>query len=303
MSSEKFTISQFLLRFPTDEKCLEEIKQTRWPKGLVPCSKCNKETKHYKVTGRTAYACEFCGNHVFPLAGTVFDKTTTSLRLWFYAIYLMTQTRAGISAKQLQRELGVTYKTAWRIFKQIRALMADGSGNPLDGIVEADETFVGGKAKNRKNEWRQSEMAKQKEVLMGIVQRHGKVYIKHIPNTGKWTLLKQIKDNVSPRARIFTDDYQGYTQLKYHGYDHDSVNHTAGEYVRENVHTQNIENVWSHLKRGITGVYRMVSAKYLQAYADEYAFRYNNRNLKGRMFDLLLEQVPQVKMIRVRQLA
>lgn len=117
MSSEKFTISQFLKRFPTDEKCLEEIKQLRWPSGLIPFAKCGKETKYYKVTGRTAYACEFCGNHVYPLVGNIFDKTPTSLRLWFYAIYLMTQTRSGISAKQLQRELVVTYKTAWRMFK------------------------------------------------------------------------------------------------------------------------------------------------------------------------------------------
>lgn len=302
MSSEKFTISQFLQRFPTDESCLEEIKNTRWPNGLIPCLKCDKETKHYKVTKRTAYACEFCGSHVFPLARTIFDKTTTSLRLWFYAIYLMTQTRSGISAKQLQRELGVTYKTAWRMFKQIRALMADGSGDPLDGEVEVDETFVGGKAKNRKKEWHQGIEEKQKEILMGMVKRDGKVYIKHIPNTGKWTLLEQIKGHISPKARIYTDDYQGYTQLRYNGYDHNSVNHNAGEYVKGEVHTQNIENVWSHLKRGITGVYRIVSAKYLQAYADEFAFRYNNRHAQGKMFDLLLNQVPEVKMVRSSQL-
>jgi len=302
MSSDKFTISQFLQRFPTQEKCLEEIKKIRWPKGLIPCVKCNNETKHHKVTGRTAYACQSCGKHVFPLAGTIFDKTTTPLTLWFYAIYLMTQTRSGISAKQLQRELGVTYKTAWRIFKQVRALMADGSGNPLDGIVEVDETFVGGKAKNRKNEWRQSEMANQKEILMGMVQREGKVYIKHIPNTGKWTLLQQIKENISPKARIMTDEWRGYNQLSQYGWEHGSVTHSASQYVRGDIHTQNIENVWSHLKRGIFGVYRFVSAKYLQAYADEFAFRYNHRGSKINMFEVLLNQVPEVKMLRSSQL-
>lgn len=303
MRSEKFTISQFLERFSTDEKCLEEIKNTRWSNGLIPCNKCGKETKHYKLENRKAYSCEFCRSQVYPLAGTIFDKTTTPLKLWFYAIYLMTQTRSGISAKQLERELGVTYKTAWRIFKQVRALMADGSGNPLDGVVEVDETFVGGKAKNRKNEWRQSEMADQKEILMGMVQRDGKVYIKHIPNTGKWTLLQQIKENISPQARIMTDEWRGYNQLSQYGWEHGSVTHSASQYVKGDIHTQNIENVWSHLKRGITGVYRFVSAKYLQAYADEFAFRYNNRRSKENMFDVLLNQVPNVRMVKAQQLS
>src|SRR3989344_2885988 len=145
--NDKFTLSQFLKRFPDDDKCLEEVKQLRWP-DLVPCDKCGKSTKHHKVEGRKSYACQWCGSHVYPLAGTIFDKTTTSLQLWFYAIYLMVQTRAGISAKQLQRELGVTYKTAWRMFTQIRKLMSD-SGSPLDGEVEVDETFIGGKTSNR----------------------------------------------------------------------------------------------------------------------------------------------------------
>lgn len=297
ITGDKFTISQFLRRFPNDESCLEEIKNLRWPGGLVPCSKCKKETKHYKVKGRTAYACEFCGNHIYPLAGTVFDKTTTPLRLWFYSIYLMAQTRAGISAKQLQRELGVTYKTAWRMFKQIRALMADTDGTPLDGIVEIDETFVGGKASNRKNKFGVG--STDKEIVMGMLKRGGKVYVKHIPNTGKWTLLQQIKENVSPIARVFTDEFGGYYHLPKFGYYHESVNHQL-ETVKGEVHTQNIENFWSHFKRGITGVYRVVSKKYLQAYVDEYAFRYNNRKAGGQMFDRILRQVPEVRVMSVQ---
>ncbi|MDP2632870.1 MAG: IS1595 family transposase [Candidatus Curtissbacteria bacterium] len=293
---DKFTISQFLKRFPNDDTCLEEIKTLRWPNGLIPCNKCNKDTSHYKVTGRTAYACQFCGTHIYPTAGTIFDKSTTPLRLWFYAIYLMAQTRAGISAKQLQRELGVTYKTAWRMFKQIRALMADKDGTPLDGIVEIDETFIGGKTTNRKNVYGHG--STNKEVVMGMVQRDGKAYLKHVPNTGKWTLLKQIKENVSPRASVYTDEFGSYIQLPNYGYFHDWVTHSKSEYARGDVHTQNIENIWSHLKRGITGVYRNVSKKYLQAYVDEYAFRYNNRRAGGYMFDLILKQVPEVKMLR-----
>jgi transposase len=295
----KFSLKEFFDRFPDNDACLEEIKNIRYPEGIF-CPVCNKVTKFYKVKNRTAYACEFGGTTFYPLAGTIFEKTTTPLQYWLYAMYSMTKTRSGISAKQLQRELGVTYKTAWRMFKQIRMLMSDNSGNPLDGRVEVDETFVGGKAKNRKNIWTQGVEEKQKQVLMGMVEREGKVYIKHIPNIGKWTLLKQIQENITPKARIFTDEWRGYIQLSYKGYEHNSVNHGAGEYVRREVHTQNIENVWSHLKRGIFGVYRIVSAKYLQAYADEYAFRYNHRKLNGElMFNALLHQVATVKVLKV----
>lgn len=182
--------------------------------------------------------------------------------------------------------------------------MADNStniengGNPLDGIVEIDETFIGGKGKNRKKIWIQGVEERQKQVVLGMVKRGGMAYLKHIPNTGKWTLLKQIKDNVSTKAKVYTDEYAGYIQLKYHGYYHDSVNHGNSEFVRGEVHTQNIENIWSNLKRGIVGVYRAVSAKYLQAYVDEYSFRYNHRFEQGQMFDLILNQVANVKIIR-----
>ncbi|MBU6389846.1 IS1595 family transposase [Patescibacteria group bacterium] len=298
----KFTFSQFLIRFPNDDSCLEEIKQLRYPEGSL-CSKCHKKTNFYKVKGRTAYACQFCGAHIYPLAKTIFDKTSTPLRLWFYAMYLMVQTRAGISAKQLQRELGVTYKTAWRMFKQIRALMADTSGTPLTGTVEVDETFIGGKGKNRAYEHRLNLENEDKEILMGMVERGGKVYLKHIPNTGKWTLLDQIKANVDPKAKIYTDQYGGYTHLSRLGYEHDYVLHRDMQFTKGIVHTQNIESFWSGLKRGITGVYRVVSKKYLQAYADEYAWRYNNRKFEGKMFNRLLEQVPEVRVLPATKLA
>lgn len=291
--NDKFTISQFLRRFPNDEACLEEIKNLRYPDG-VTCPSCGKVTNFYKIKGRTAYSCSLCGTHVYPLAGTIFDKTTTPLRLWFYAIYLMAQTRAGISAKQLQRELGVTYKTAWRMFRQIRMLMDNSKGTPLSGIVEVDETYIGGSGKNKRYEWVKPE---EKEIVMGMVERNGKAYLKHIPNTGKWTLLKQIRENVSPQTRVITDEFGSYIHLPKYGYTHDWVNHQE-RYVKGDVHTQNIEGIWSSFKRGLKGVYRNVSKKYLQAYADEYSFRYNNRLSNGRMFDLILVQVPNVILVK-----
>lgn len=135
---DKYSLGKFLKLYPNNEACLEKIKQLRWPHGII-CPECEKVTKFYKITGQTAYACEFGGTRVYPLAGTIFHKSTTTLQYWFYAIYLMTQTRNGISAKQLQRELGVTYKTAWRMFKHIRILMAQTNTNLLSGTVEVDE--------------------------------------------------------------------------------------------------------------------------------------------------------------------
>lgn len=304
--SDKFTLGTFLKQYKNDEACLEHLKTIKYPQGIF-CEKCQKITNFTKVTDRPVYQCS-CGWQISPLAGTIFEKTTTPLQYWFYAIFIMSVTRSGVSAKQLQRELGVTYKTAWRMFKQIRILMANANNNGgiLEGTVEIDETFIGGKGMNRKFKPHFNEIPK--EVVMGMVQRSTtgnggtKAYLKHIPNTGKWSLLKQIKDHVDPQARVITDEYRGYTQLKYHGYRHDFVTHKE-TYVVGDIYTQNIENLWSILKRGIYGVYRVVSKKYLQAYIDEHAWRYNNRKSGSFMFDLLLAQVAEVKPIKLNKLS
>lgn len=297
--SNKFSLRQFKYNYGTHEKCLEAIKQLRFPDPIT-CPKCNTIQKFYPVKGRTAYACNSCGNHIYPLAGTIFEKSTTGLDLWFFAMYLMTQTRSGTSAKQLERMLGVTYKTAWRMFKQIRMLMANSSGgSPLDGIVEIDETFVGGKGKNKAYEADFGK--KQKAIVMGIVQRRGKAYFKLIGDTSKWTLINQIKENVSPTAHLMTDELASYRSLTELGYLHDSVAHSNNEYVSGIVHNNTVEGFWSILKRGVYGVYRVVSKKYLQSYVDEYAWRYNNR--EGQMFDLLLNEVPRVRLLKAGTLS
>lgn len=139
----RFTFEDFNRRFPDDDACLEQIKQQRWPGGMAYCGKCQEDSRHHRINGRTAYSCQSCGTQIYPLAGTIFEKSTTSLRIWFYAMYLMASTRCGVSAKQIQRETGVTYKTAWRMFRQIRALMS--GGFQLEGpAVEIDETQYGG---------------------------------------------------------------------------------------------------------------------------------------------------------------
>src|SRR5687768_3280139 len=142
---QKYTIRNFNSDFPDDDACLDSILHMLYPEGVF-CRTCNEDRPHHKLTARKAYSCDYCGTHVYPLAGTIFEKSSTSLKSWFYAMYLMASTRCGISAKQLERELGVTYKTAWRMFTQIRKLF-DEDGGPLQGIVEVDETWHGGKVK------------------------------------------------------------------------------------------------------------------------------------------------------------
>src|SRR5271169_7200512 len=143
----RLTINDFNSRFPDDDACLEAVKQMRFPDGYAHCEKCQQQRKHHRVSGRPAYACDYCGSMISPMAGTIFEKSSTSLRLWFYAMYLMGSTRCGISAKQIQRETGVTYKTAWRMFRQIRTLL--GEDLQLEGpAVEVDEMYYGGTRKH-----------------------------------------------------------------------------------------------------------------------------------------------------------
>ena len=289
-----FSLGTFLKNYGTNDKCLEAIKNLRYPNGIY-CNECKTITKFYKITGRQVYQ-DSLNHQISPLAGTIFEKSSTPLQYWFYAIFLMSVTRSGTSAKQLQRELGVTYKTAWRMFHQIRKLMARSGGGFLEGDVEVDETYIGGKGYNRATKPNFNMIPK--EIVMGLVERGGKAYLKHIPDTSKWTLINQIEMNVSPNARILSDELPVYMSLPHYGYRHEAVKHSALEYVRGDVHTQNVENIWSQLKRGIYGVYRFVSKKHLQAYVDEYNWRYNNRLVPKSMFDLLLAQVGEVKAIK-----
>ena len=278
---EKYTINNFLNQFPDDSACLEWLKNKRYPNGIY-CEKCKKVTKHYRVKKRTCYACNFCGSHVYPMAGTILEKSTTSLRQWFYAIFLMANTRCGISAKQLQRELGVTYKTAWRMFKQIRSMMNEDIMNLLNE-VEVDETYIGGKHKGKRG--RGSE---NKSIVFGIAERNGKVFTKVIPNVQAKTLLSIIKDKVKSNSTIYTDELPSYDKILKMGYKHKRINHYKNIYVIGDVSTNTIEGFWSQIKRGIDGVHHSVSKKYLQDYINSYSFRWNRRNdIKPMFFQIL----------------
>lgn len=283
-------LKQFLRKYPNDDACLEEIFKKKYPNGVF-CIRCQKVTAHFRRKERTSYSCTWCRHQVFPLVGTIFEKSSTPLRLWFYAIFLVIKTRSGISAKQLERELGVCYKTAHRMFKVIRKRMGEtGSGGKLHGTVEVDETFIGGDGHNRRYVPHFNE--KPKDIIMGMLERNGRVIPRHIATTGKIALMKEIQEHVDTDAYILTDQFPAYTNLHKYGYAHNMINHRETYVIKgTDLHTNSIEGFWSNFKRGLYGVYRHCDSKYLQSYANEYAWRYNNRQLGDGMFDALLMRV------------
>jgi transposase-like protein len=281
---KRFTVKDFNAKFPNDDTCLEWLKTNRWPDGIM-CQKCQRVTKHHKVTGRQVYACDNCGHQISPMAGTIMEKSATPLKLWFYAMFLMASTRCGISAKQLERELGVTYKTAWRIFKQIRSMLTEDA--ILEGSsVEVDETYIGGIRRGKRGRG-----AEGKTIVMGLAQRQGRVMAQIVPDVKSRTLLPIIKEKVLQKSIIYTDELHSYDRIPEMGYQHKRVHHESKVYVMGDAHTNTIEGFWSLVKRGISGVNHAVSAKYLQDYLNEYSFRYNRRQQEQPMFEAFLSQV------------
>jgi transposase len=284
MKQAKYTINDFNKDFPNDDTCLEWLKNYLYPDGIY-CEKCKKITKHYRVSGRTAYACDMCGNHIYPMAGTIFEKSVTPLRLWFYAIFLMSATRCGISAKQIQRETDVTYKTAWRMFKQIRSLLQE-NPNPVCGEFELDDTYIGGKRPGKRGRG-----AEHKTPVFGMVERKGSVKAHKTEDLKSATVYPLMKATILPESKVYSDEFTGYKNIKKLGYSHSTINHGLEVWVEGDAHTNTIEGFWSLLKRGINGVYHAVSDKYLQHYINEYAFRYNHRKDDKPLFKTFLSQI------------
>lgn len=313
MAKPKYTIADFNRDYPNEDACLEVVLNMVYPEGIL-CRKCGIVRPHSKLTGRKAYSCNYCGTHVYPLAGTIFEKSTTPLKSWFYAMYLISTTRCGISAKQLERELGVTYKTAWRMFTQIRKLMEE-DGGPLAGFVEVDETFVGGdpryqhgqRPKNPdgsgKKGRRPADHPNQKITVLGAVERGGKVRAAVAPDRKTTTVLPLVTQHIMPHATVFTDEAPVYKRLKKQGYEHHRINHSAKVYVEGNVHTNTIEGFWSLLKNGIRGAHHAVGAGYLQSYVNEYTFRYNHRDDAEPMYKAIGGRVNKTRHGRYGQYA
>jgi transposase len=301
-SESSLSFMEFVREFPDDETCLRHVWRERFsPDGdHAFCERCEAERvfKRYETAQkRPCWFCQTCGHRIHPLKGTIFERSSTSLQLWFYAFYLITSTRCGVSAKQLERELGVTYKTAWRMFNKIRnQLMADSETEPtLSGEVEMDETFVGGKPREsyrrevaRKGWNMQTAYWDRKAVVFGAVERGGRIRASVISNSRRQTLHAKTAEYVLPATMIYTDDLPAYKPLGAKGYQHKRINHSARIYVDGDVHTQTIEGFFGLFKNGVRGSYHAVSQKWLQGYLNEYVWRYNRRDSETPMFyDLL----------------
>ena len=278
------TVTDFFRLFPTDDACLEHLWEVRFG-DEVECQKCGKAGKFYRLSKELAYSCPRCGHHIHPMVGTPFAKSHTPLQKWFYAMYLFITTRHGVPAKELQRQLGVTYKTAWRMGHEIRKYMARVDGEtPLGGIVEIDETYIGGKRSGGKR----GRSAPNKTVVFGMLERGGNVMTKVVPNVRKKTLQPIIKGNVEQGSTVNSDELKSYSGLSKAGFEHETVNHSAGEYVDGDCHVNGIEGFWARLKLSIRGTHVHVSQKHLQKYVKEFEYRHNMRKRPELMFDRLL---------------
>jgi len=293
MAKKGPNIQEFNRRFPDEDTCLNHLMRTRFGERLT-CFQCQKEATYYRTKKRRSFTCEHCGYQVYPTAGTPFESTRTPLRDWFYVMFLFCASRNGVAAKEVERQLGVTYKTAWRMCRLIRAYMGYVDGDfPLGGpgkTVEADETFIGGVDRESAGE------KDDKAIVFGIVERGGDVLTRQVYGRTHLDVIPHVTRYVKAGTKIYTDDWKGYSTLvERHGFEHQSVNHSEKEYVRGDVHTNTIEAFWANVKRGIKGTYVHVSKKWLQTYLREFEYRHNLRQTPYLMFDCLLAAFPKVR--------
>jgi transposase-like protein len=280
---QKYTIKKFNGQFRNDAACLEYIYQQRYPEGAT-CWQCGKKGHFHAVEGRRSYAC-MCGIQIYPTEGTIFHKSPTSLKTWFFAMFLMTASKNGVSAKELERQLGVTYKCAWRMAHQIRQLLKE-DGVELQGTIEADETYIGGRRIGAGLGSKEG-----KTPVAGIVERGGSVVAQVVNSTSAQDLLPTLEKHVMPQSLVITDEWKAYRRVKHLDFKHETVHHKSKEYVRGIFHTNSIEGFWSQLKRSINGTFHHVSRKHLQKYVSEFSYRYNRRKSETPMFLHLVADV------------
>jgi transposase len=289
---QAFSVREFFERFPDDDACLAHLMDMRYGLRHI-CAKCAISATFHRITGRPAYSCANCGHHVYPGAGTIFHDSRTHLQSWFYAIYLFIATRHGVSGKELQRQLGVTYKTAWRMGQQIRKLMSDADmSEMLSGHVQLDESYVGGRRPGKRGRG-----AEGKTIVFGMKEREGRMATEVVPDIKKATLRDATLRNVESGSVVSTDELMSYGLLTGDGYEHGMVKHSAKEWVYPDRktgllhHTNNVESFWRLFKKSVASTHFHVWGKYMQRYLDEFTFRSNHREHGNRMFDLLLTRL------------
>ena len=278
------TIHEFFKRFPDDNTCLDHLMQVRYGETL-DCPACGRNGKFHRLQKRPVYSCQWCGYQISPMEGTPFKRTHTPLTKWFYAMYLFTTSRHGVPAKELQRQLGVTYKTAWRMGHELRKYIATVDGDPpLGGHVELDETYIGGRRKGGKR----GRGAPGKTIVFGMLERQGDVITRVLQNVRKKTLEAHVVENVRRGTTVSTDELTSYAKLAKKGYKHGSVNHSADQWVDGIHHVNSAEGFWSLIKRSIRGTHVHVPAKHLPKYLGEFEYRWNMRRQPWMMFERLL---------------
>ncbi len=285
--SKQITLRQFQDRFPTEDSCLEHLFQVRFGQGFV-CPGCNRPARYTRVKARRSYQCQWCAHQVYPTANTPFERTRTSLRDWYYVAFLFTTTRNGVAAKRVEREIGVTYKTAWFMCHQIRAYMASlDSDDPLGGIgetVEIDETLIGGSVSGKGSGYKGN-----KTCVVGMLERDGELITRVVASRTKEAMHGLILSNVLPGTTVNTDEFGGYKDLAHSGFRHVTVSHKGKEYARlDGAGVNSIEGFWAMLKRGINGTHIHVSGKHLSKYLGEFEYRWNMRHVPHLMLDRLM---------------
>jgi transposase len=291
-ASPAFSVREFLTKFSTEEACLDHIMAVRFGGTRFDCPSCGAvETTFHKLANRRAYSCASCGHHVYLCAGTILQDTRTPLTSWFYAMYLFVTTRHGVSGKELQRQLGVTYKTAWRIGQQIRELAGKADmAAMLSGHVEADEAYVGGVRSGGKR----GRGAPGKTVVVGLVERGGAMKAMVAGDVKKATLRAIVNEHVEKGSVVSTDELRSYNLLTDDGYTHGAVKHGHREYAfydhktGVNHHVNSVESFWKLFKDSVRSTHIRISPKYMNRYLGEFTFRANHRDRVNGMFDLLV---------------